>query len=75
MTAAHERREEREERREGKGARGEREAREREDDVMLIGLRLHGPSGISLSLTDVRRPSGIKHYQQEDFLLRAAGRA
>lgn len=48
---------------------------EREDDIMLIGLKLHGPSGISLPLTDVRDLSGIKHYQQEDFQLRAAGRA
>lgn len=37
-------------------------------DVMLIELLL-GPSGISLTLTDVRHLSGIKHYQQEDFLL------
>ncbi len=42
---------------------------EQEDDVMLIGLKLHGPSGISLPLTDVWHPSEIKQCQQEDFLL------
>lgn len=46
---------------------------ERADDVMQIA-RLYGPSGISLPLTDVRHLSGIKRYQQEDFLLRAAER-
>lgn len=36
---------------------------------MLLGLELHGPSGISLPLTDVWHHGGIKHYQQEVFQL------
>lgn len=48
--------------------RDRREEKEREGDVMLEGL-LHGPSGISLLLTDVQHLGGMKRYQQEEFLL------
>lgn len=48
---------------------------EREDDVMLLVLKQQGPSGIALRLTDVQHLSGIKHNQQVDFQLRAAGGA
>lgn len=51
------------------------EVSEQKGDIMLTGLRQQSPSGISLPLTDVRHLSAIKHSQQEDFQLGAAGGA